>query len=151
MDIQKILSRYEKNQENILAILHEIQEHDANQHISREAMNQVASYLQVPLSTVYGVLRYYSMYSTTPRGRNLIRVCNSVVCQMLGGEILMEKVQQVVADIERGQEGSKFFSVETTECLGHCEKAPVMMLNDQMESSVDPQSVKNLLVKISKI
>jgi NADH:ubiquinone oxidoreductase subunit E len=150
MNIEEILGRYDRNQENILAILHEIQEHDPRRHVSAEAIRRVAAWLQIPLSSVYGVLRYYSMYSTTPRGRHLIRVCNSVVCRMQGSDLLMEKVREAVTEIESGGSENTMFSIETTECLGYCEGAPAMMADSDTVGPVDLAEVKDFLTKLSK-
>jgi len=150
MTIEEILGHYDRKQENILSILHEIQEHDPENHVSGEAMRKVAAWLQVPLSSVYGVLRYYSMYSTSPRGKHLIRVCNSVVCKMQGGDLLMESVQAAVREIEGGDTGSALFSVETTECLGYCEGAPALMADAGTFGPVSPGEVKEILTELSR-
>jgi NADH-quinone oxidoreductase subunit E len=148
MNIEEILSRYERNKEHILAVLHDIQLHDPNNHVSGEAMRRVAEWLRVPLSSVYGVLRYYSMYSTTPRGRHLIRVCNSVVCQMQGGDVLLEVVQDAVDHLGKGPDGEPLFSVELTECLGYCEGAPALMIDEETIGPVSPDDAAHYLNKL---
>lgn len=143
MNIEEILSQYEPDPENILAILHQIQDQDTANHVSAEAMRSVSAYLKVPLSSVYGVLRYYSMYSTTPRGRHIIRVCNSVVCQMMGADVIRNLADKAADEISTDDQ--PIFTVESTECLGHCECAPAVMVDDEIVGPVTEEILQQII------
>lgn len=146
MSIKEILNKHGKHKEQLLSILHEIQENDPGNHISEEAMHMVANWLHLPLSSVYGVLKYYSMYSTTPRGKHLIRVCSSVVCKMQGSDGLSERINEVISELNLQSPVDQMFSVETTECLGFCEGAPAIMVDDATIGPVNEAEVKDLIV-----
>lgn len=146
MTIEEVLSRHKPLKENLLKVLHEIQHNDPHQHIDSESMKRVANWLKVPLSSVYGVLKYYTMYSTAPRGKHIIRVCNSVVCHMEGSSQLTSELLDKVEQYFPEKEGELTFTVEHAECLGHCASAPVMMIDDQVYGSVIAGEIPQLLV-----
>ena len=147
MNLEEILSQYTPKKEHLLAVLHRIQEQDENNHVSHEAMKRVAAWMKLPLSSVYGVLHYYSMYSMAPRGKHIVRVCNSVVCKMLGSDLLKEEVESAAESLSHDEGNSLLFTVEMSECLGHCELSPVMMIDEDIHGTVKPEEVKMILEK----
>lgn len=144
MNIKNILSKYPPAREHLLEVLHEIQQADPHHHVSAEAMMEVSAWMKIPLSSVYGVLKYYSMYSTEPHGKHIVRVCNSVVCAMKGGEGIKSVLENRPAG-DTGAGASGRFTIEFTECLGHCEQAPVMMIDTELMGNLSPESALNAL------
>ena len=86
VEISEILAKYSPEKEHLISILHDIQNNSPEQFISEDDMKSVAEYLNISLSSVYGVVTYYSMFSRKPRGKYLVRVCSSPVCEMTGSE-----------------------------------------------------------------
>lgn len=148
MKIEEILKEHEPRKENLLKVLHAIQEGDPGNHVSMEAMKRVARWMKMPLSSVYGVLRYYSMYSTDPRGKHIIRVCNSVVCHMNGADGIHNDLRELILAFP--EEDQKLFTIETTECLGHCEVSPVMMVDDKMYGNLDLSGIRSVVTEYQK-
>ena len=130
--------------ENLLLILTEIQENCPEQYIRNEDMIWVAEYLNTTLSSVYGVVSYYSMFSCKPRGHNVTRVCRSPVCCMQDGKTLFENLETLLGITEGQVTPDGQFSLERVECLGQCEKAPAMMINQEVYGHLDQER----LVKI---
>ncbi|MFO7722876.1 MAG: NAD(P)H-dependent oxidoreductase subunit E [Bacteroidales bacterium] len=148
MKPEEILQMYEPCQENLLAVLHQIQEHDPGNHVSGEAVRKVAAWMKVPVSSVYGVLKYYAMYSTEPRAQHIIRVCNSVVCALRGGEALKMEADALAMKFNGGER--PLFSVEHTECLGHCESSPVVMFGDETHGHATAETIEELMKQHQK-
>jgi NADH-quinone oxidoreductase subunit E len=146
MNIENILSRYEPTRENLLQVLHDVQEADPDHHISMNAMQLISDWLHIPLSSVYGVLKYYYMYSTTPRGKYIIRVCGSVVCAMKGSEELKSVLEEMA--INEPAENGLRFQIEETECLGHCEQAPGFMIDDAFYGDLTQEKATELIVNL---
>ena len=73
---KEICSKYAPTKDNLIYILHDIQDTHPQHYISEEAVDAVAKYLNVPPNHIYGVLTFYTMYSTSPRGKNIIRLCD---------------------------------------------------------------------------
>lgn len=138
-----ITEKYSPDMENLLLILTDIQENCPENYIQNEDMAWVAEYLNTTLSSVYGVVKYYSMFSTRPRGRCVTRVCRSPVCSMLEDKTqTIFKTLEALLGITEGQvtpDGQ--FSIEKVECLGQCEKAPAMMINEEVYGHLDHEKL----------
>lgn len=81
---KEICTKYAPTKDNLIYILHEIQDTHPKHYISEEAVQVISEYLKVPENHIYGVLTFYSMYSTQPRGKNIIRLCESPPCYIKG-------------------------------------------------------------------
>ena len=130
MDYEHLQQQFLPHPSNLLMLLHEIQKANPQHYISREDMRWTARYLNITLGTVYGVVHYYSMFSDVPRGRHVIRICQSPVCRMLGTGTVAASLEAVLGAPVGALTDDGYFSVETTECLGHCERAPVMLIDE---------------------
>ena len=89
MDTKAIISKFTPHQENLINILHELQNANQNNYLLIEDLKLVADYLNITYSSVYGVVQYYSMFSINKRGKNVIRVCKSPVCHMINGKSVL--------------------------------------------------------------
>ena len=133
--------------ENVLLILHEFQNNHPRNYLSEKDLAMIAKYLNVPCSSIYGVASYYTLFSLTPRGKHIIRICNSPVCDMAGSkEILAELRKNLKIDIcEMSAEG--LFTLETTECLGQCDTAPGMSIDEVFYGNLTAKKIKHILSK----
>ncbi len=148
MDEQSIISKFEPNKDNMLNILHELQNNNQNNFLTNEDLKLVAEYLNTSYSAVYGVVKYYSMFSLKPRGKYVIRVCKSPLCHMLDKEIVLTEIKQNIG-IDIGEcTDNLMFSVEASECLGYCAEAPVMMINDKVYTYLDSKKIKEIIQNI---
>jgi len=148
MDNREIISKFERKNNNMLNILHAIQNNSPNNYLTTEDLKLVAEYLNITYSSVYGVVKYYSMFSLKPRGKYVIRVCKSPLCHMMDGDNLIREIKNNIG-IELGETTDDLvFSMESSECLGHCAEAPVMMINDEVYKNLDANKVENILHSI---
>ncbi len=141
---------YPAKKENMLLILHELQRRSAKNFLSKEDIVFVSSYLGVTCGVVYGVATYYGMFSLVPRGKYLIKVCKSPVCHMLGAISLINYLC-VLLKIREGQTTSDdLFTLEATECLGQCDKAPCMFVNDKLYGNLTKRTIEKILIGYKK-
>ncbi len=142
---QELLQRFKPHKDNILQILHALQNAHPEHYLTDEAMRNVAKYLNISLSSVYGVATYYTMFSVKPRGKYIIRVCQSPVCRMLKSSIIFDTLKEVL-NVEIGETtGDKLFTLEVTECLGRCGDAVSMMINESYYGNLTPELVKEII------
>ncbi len=142
---EKILTKYSPEKENLIYILHDIQNDSKQNYVSEEAIKEVSSYLNVTQSHIYGVLTFYTMYSTKPRGKYVIRLCESPPCFLKGSEKLLRKLQQML-DIKLGQTSAdELFTLELCACLGICGNAPVMMINEEMYGDLTEEKLEKII------
>jgi NADH-quinone oxidoreductase subunit E len=144
----EILAKYKPEKENLLLILHDIQNACPEQFISAEDITEVAKYLNITYSSVYGVITYYSMFSLKPRGRYIIRVCNSPVCEMDNSGNILIQLKKILG-IKIGETTSDgLFTLETTECLGQCADSPGMLVNRRFFGNLGTVDLTRILNNI---
>ncbi len=141
----KILKAYEPTGDNLLSILHDIQNASPEHYLSDADLRAVADFLGLAYSFVYGVATFYSMYSLKPRGRNLIRVCQSPPCHLLGSSTISRELIKLL-NIGFGETtADKLFTLEMTSCLGVCGVAPAMMINDRVYGNLTPERIAGII------
>jgi NADH:ubiquinone oxidoreductase subunit E len=114
------------------------------------AMERIAETLSVPLAEVYGVVTFYKQFRLSPRGRNLIRVCDGTACHVNDSMGLIEAIDEVLA-LKPGQTDANLdFTLETVACLGCCSLAPVIVVNDETHGRLEPRKLRTLLNKLKK-
>ncbi|HRR51467.1 MAG TPA: NADH-quinone oxidoreductase subunit NuoE, partial [Candidatus Cloacimonas sp.] len=139
------------HKDNLIQILHEIQNADPQHYISNEAVDTVAEYLNIPANHIYGVLTFYTMYSTKPRGKNIIRLCESPPCYIKGSENILRKLK-VLLGVNVGETTKDgLFTLELCACLGVCGNAPVMMINDDFYGDLTEEKVEEIIDKIREM
>ena len=147
MKIQEILSKFEQKDDNLMNILHAVQNNNPENYLSQEELKEVATYLNLTMSHVYGVATYYSMLSLKPRGKYIIRVCNSPVCDMEGSRKGIDRLKEILSINIGETTPDKKFTLELSECLGLCGRAPSMMINEDVVGGLDQIDLKSVLEK----
>ena len=132
-----------RNHENLMPLLGEAQGKFGC--LTEEVVAEVAQSLQIPVSEVYGVATFYSFLSVRPRGRHVIRVCRSLPCYLKHSQVIIRSVADEIG-IKPGEtmpDGR--FSFELTNCIGACDKAPAMLINNEVYSGLTPGKISEIL------
>jgi NADH-quinone oxidoreductase subunit E len=145
MTRETILKRYEPRADNLLGILHDIQNASSEHYLTDADLRAVADFLGLAYSFVYGVATFYTMYSLTPRGRNLIRVCQSPPCHLLGSSTIARELIQLLGIGFGETTADKLFTLEMTSCLGVCGVAPAMMVNDRVYGNLTSERIAGII------
>ena len=148
MDYSTILHKYAPLRENLLMILHDVRNSEPRNYVSSTAVEAVAAYLNTTLAAVYGVVSYYSMLSSEPRGRHIIRVCTSPICRMHGSFDLLGELQQELGTALGETSADGEFTLESSECLGNCHQAPSLMIDEVLYSAVSLTSLRAILARV---
>lgn len=148
MNTSEILQQFEPKRENLLNILHAIQNNNPQNNLLTDDLIKVANFLNITLSSVYGVVKYYSMFSIKPRGKYVIRVCKSPICNMIGNHEIINEIKALEGISLNESSNDQLFFVEETECLGRCAKAPSIMINDKTFTSVDKVKMTKIIQDI---
>ena len=146
----KILKSYGRTGDNLLAILHDIQNASPEHYLSDEDLRAAADYLKQPYSFVHGVATFYSMYSLKPRGRNLIRVCQSPPCHLLGSSTISRELIRLLGIGFGETTADKLFTLEMTSCLGVCGVAPAMMVNERVYGNLTPERIAEVVAGLRR-
>lgn len=137
MKTDEILKQFRPVHDNMLGLLHALQDNNPENYLDEKDIKAVAEYLNTTLSHVYGVATYYTMFSLKPRGKYIIRACNSPVCHMEGSVNIIEELGKILGiDVGETTE-DHLFTLELSECLGQCARAPAMMINREVYGNLD--------------
>ena len=130
-------------QEELLTML--IEEKQNSGHISPSVIDKIASETGLSVGDVYGVANFYSFLGTKPGGENVIRICKSLPCYMQHAQLVIDSVQEIIG-ITPGEctEDGKF-SFELTNCIGACDQAPAMLINDQLYGNLTTEKIAAIL------
>lgn len=131
-----------------MVVLNELQSQIG--YISKPMQEYVARQLNVPVSTVHGVVSFYSFFTTTPRGRHTVKFCMGTACYVGGTQQLLEKSKQILA-VEPGEttkDGA--ISVELCRCVGACSQAPVVVVDEQINGRMRPNRLPRVLQDLIK-
>ena len=141
--LEAILSKYEGESTDLIPVLQDIQ--DSYNYLPKDELKEVAAHLHVPLTQIYSVATFYTMFSLVPKGDHQLKVCLGTTCHLRGGQRLVDSLASRLG-CEVGyttKDGS--FSLETVGCLGSCAQAPVMMIDDKYYARVSVDKVPKIL------
>jgi NADH-quinone oxidoreductase subunit E len=144
--IEEVTGRYPKRRSAIMpALFFAQQEHG---HLSGEVLLEVADILDVPEIWVYELATFYDMYHTEPVGKFHIHLCTNVSCLLLEADNLLAYLESKLG-IERGDTTADgLFTLSTAECLGSCDTAPVMQVNDTNHENLSERRIDGILEKL---
>ena len=128
----------------VIAALRAVQ-HEVG-YLSREQMDAVAAYLDLPPVQDYEVATFYSMFETKPVGRHHISVCTNISCMLCGGDEMLAHVEKRLG-IKAGESTAdgRFFLKKEEECLAACNNAPMMMVDHVYFENLAPEKVDEIL------
>jgi len=114
-------------------------------YLPESVLRQIAKDFGKSYSEVAGVVSFYSFFSTTPRGRHMVRVCLGTACYVRGGkEVLSAIKKELGIDVGETTEDRQF-SLDVGRCFGACGLAPVLMVDDDVHQRVKPAKIGTLL------
>lgn len=150
MTIKEIIKKHGNRRENLLQILHDIQNQNSQNYIDEEDINLLSEEMNIPISDIKGTASFYTMFSFTPRGKYLIRVCGSPPCHLLGAQTIFKAIETKLGIKEGETTKDGLFTLEETSCLGICGVAPAMMINEEAYGNLNEKKVNEILEQIKE-
>jgi len=148
--VKEIIKKHGNKRENLLQILHDIQNQSYQNYISEENIKTLSEEMKIPVSDIKGTASFYSMYSFIPRGKYIIRICESPPCHILGAQTIFDAVEKKLGIKEGETTKDGLFTLEATSCLGICGVAPAMMINDEAYGNLDEKKINEILEQIQE-
>lgn len=143
--IDEILARYAGRQGTLIPILQDVQ--NLYNYLPKDVLEYVAEKTGTPISEIYGVVTFYSLFHLNPRGRNIIRVCQGTACHVRGGKTILQALEKELG-IKAGHTTSDLrFTLETVACIGACGLAPVMQVNEDTHGRLTPEKITAVLAR----
>lgn len=141
--IAEVIEEYKDKEGSLIQILHMAQ--GIYGYLPLELQKFIAQKLSKPLSEVYGVVTFYSFFSTQPRGENTIRVCLGTACYVRGGKKIVDRLKDILKVEVGGTTQDRKFTLEVMRCIGACGLAPAIMINDVVYKQVNPDKLESIL------
>jgi NADH-quinone oxidoreductase subunit E len=148
-EIDELITHYPQKRSATLMLLHAVQEHYG--YLSRQAVEWIASRLELQPINVYELVTFYPMFQPRPVGRHHLRVCRTLSCALGGSYGLHTHLCKKLGldphghGVQTSADGK--YSVEFVECLASCGTAPVMMCNDAFYEGVSQQKADEVIAQ----
>lgn len=144
--VRGIIEKHHADRVDLVQALYEIQ--DVLGYLSDPILAMVAEGFHISKSDVMGVATFYPHFFLKPRPRYTIRCCSSVVCEICGAAKLREVVRKHLRLKEGETSPDGLFLFRPVECLGACDRAPAIKINEQLFGPLTKEEVPDLLQKI---
>jgi NADH-quinone oxidoreductase subunit E len=143
-EIGELRKRYPTREAVLIPALH-IAQREWGGWLPDEAVTAVARELELPAARVYGVVTFYDLLHQKPVGRHRIRVCTNLPCMLRGSGEILETIHAELGVGEDEVTPDGRCSYVHFECLGSCDTAPMMMIDDDYHENLTPERVRQIL------
>jgi NADH:ubiquinone oxidoreductase subunit E len=137
-----ILASFKGEKNEIIPILQQAQQRFG--YLPEETMKQIAEFVKVPASTVFGIGTFYAQFKLVPTGRNVIKVCRGTGCYVRGAPRIISELETQLGIKDGGTTPDLEYTLETVACFGSCALAPVVVVNDKVHGRMTPDKAKKL-------
>jgi NADH-quinone oxidoreductase subunit E len=143
--LDEIVTRYppDRRRSAVLPALYLAQ--DQQGYITANAIRHVAELLGITRADVEDVVSYYTMFYTRPVGRYVVNVCRTLSCAINGAERVTEELTAKLGIRPGETDASGTFTLMEVECLGACDRAPAVMVNDSWHECLRPEDAGKLI------
>lgn len=145
---RQIVSRYPERRSAVMPLLYMAMAEDG--YLTEEGMREVAEWCGITPAQVLSVASFYSMYKREPTGKYLISCCTSISCMLLGGDDVLEAVEDESGVPHGETDAEGLLSVEHVECIGACGGAPAVQVNYELIEGVTPEKGRELVRWLKK-
>jgi len=143
--ILPIMQLHPRKRESLIPVLQEVQ--GVLGYLPEEAVTEIAQFLGVSRSDIYGVASFYAQFRFERQGAHSVKVCQGTACHVRGGKRIMGEVTQQIG-IAPGQTTPDYkYSLEKVACFGACALAPVMVVDGTVFGRMTTPQVKKILAK----
>ncbi|MGO8685425.1 MAG: NADH-quinone oxidoreductase subunit NuoE [Thermoleophilia bacterium] len=145
LDLSKVATIVAANdpQSNLIALLQRAQAEFG--YLPEPVVQEIARLGGVPASRIYGVITFYSQFTTEPSGRNKICVCHGTACHVAGASRITEAISQELGVDDGGTTEDMNFTLDSVACMGACSQAPVMRINDETYGHLAPDTARKVI------
>jgi NADH-quinone oxidoreductase subunit E len=145
--VKKELARYESKRSAIIPCLYRAQKENGG-WVSPEAIEELSKLMDIPPTQISEVAQFYTMFNKEPVGKYHVQVCCNITCSMNGGRELTNHLCQTFATKvgEISKDGR--FTITKVECLGSCDTAPMMQVNDRYYENLNLETAVKILKEL---
>jgi len=141
-----VLAPYKGEKGATIPVLQQVQQELG--YLSEEAVSEIARFLDISETEVFGVASFYAQFRFTRPGEHNVRVCLGTACHVRGGGRIMEAMERELNISAGGTTDDYKFSLERVACFGSCALAPVMVIDDKVYGRLTPAKAKEILANV---
>ena len=143
--IDRIIADHKDEEWGLIPCLQDVQE--LLGYIPSPVIKRISEGLGLFPAQVQGVVTFYEQLYTTPRGKNIIKVCRGTACHVRGGKTILNLVKQQL-NLDEGETSPDLeYTLETVACIGVCALAPNIVINRDTHGHMNPKKVSRLFNK----
>ena len=150
--VQKILEicgRYKEEKTPLMMILSDVQNEYG--YIPREVQEIISEETGISVAEIYGVITFYSFFSTEPKGKYVIGCCLGTACYVKGAQQVIDRFSEIL-QIKPGQTTKDgLFTLDALRCIGACGIAPAVMISGTVYPKVSVESVEGIIEEYRKM
>jgi len=143
--LSQVFASYQRQRGALIPILQKVQE--VSGYLPKEAVSDIAQFLRISESEVYGVASFYAQFRFERQGEHTIKVCQGTACHVRGGRRILEAVERELGIQPRGTTEDYKFSLERVACFGSCALAPVMVVDKTVYGRMTTVKAKKILAE----
>ena len=147
-ELDRVIQRYSNEPGQLIRILQKAQ--DIFGYLPEEVQAYIAEKTEIPVAEVNGVVTFYSLFSTEPKGKNMLNVCMGTACYVKGAQQVMDALKDRLKIDEGETTPDKLFTIKSTRCVGACGLAPILVVNEDVHGKISAGDVPKIIQKYRK-
>jgi NADH:ubiquinone oxidoreductase subunit E len=143
---ETLVEKFRHEDAGLIELLLDVQ--DEFNYVPEKVLVMCSEKLGIPLERLLGVATFYNAFTTTPKGRNHVKVCTGTACIVRGSRSIFETVIEELG-VEPGEtteDGA--FSLENVHCLGACALGPIVVVNDEYHGHMTTKKTSEVIKKV---
>jgi len=145
-EIEQLVEKYGRDRSALLPILQDIQR--KHRYISDFAQQEVARMLDIHPVEVYSVISFYAFLNTHPKGKNIVRLCQTISCDFQGKSAVAKAIERELGISFGETTRDNKITLEYANCLGMCDQGPALLVNDKVYSHLTPEKAVQIISEI---
>lgn len=142
--IKPIIEKHAGEKGGLIPILNEVQKEIG--YLPVEAQEYISDELNIPTSKIYGVVTFYTQFSTKPKGKYVIHACDGTACHVRDSQDIIDKIKdELNLQKENSTTDDGLFTLETVSCIGACGLAPVVTINEKVYGKLTPEKIREVI------
>lgn len=146
--LAEIILKYKDKNGMLIYILKKAQ--DIFGYLPIKVQSYISEKMDIPISTINGVVSFYSLFSQEPTGKYTIGVCLGTACYVKGASDILEAIKEELGLDVGETTHNKMFTLKATRCIGACGLAPVITINDDVYGRLSPSDIPSIIHKYTK-